>query len=136
MLWRNPPHGISIPYVRNSMLRDAYEFMRRSIKFCDNMKQKEHNVAGYDPLFKVRYPLEVTMKGLRGAWIAGQHVTINKSMIKYMGCVVTFLQYMPAKPIKCSIKGTMPCIQCYLIIFIIIIVLTLITSFQYLSFVV
>ena len=136
MLWRNPPHGISIPYVRNSMSRDAYEFMRRSIKFCDNTKRKERNVAGYDPLFKVRYPLEVMMKGMRGAWIAGQHVTIDESMIKYMGRAVTFIQYMPAKPIKHGIKGTIPCVQCYLVIFIIIIILTLITSFQYLPFVV
>ena len=100
------------------------------------MKQKERNVAGYDPLFKVRYPLEVMMKGMRSAWIAGQHVIKDESMIKYMGRAVTFIQYMPAKPIKHGIKGMILCVQCYLLIFIIIIVLTLIISFQYLSSVV
>jgi len=59
---------------------------------------------GYDPLFKVKYPLEVIMKGMWLSWNAGKHVTINESMIRYMGRAVTYVQYMPAKPIKNGIK--------------------------------
>ena len=59
---------------------------------------------GYDPLFKVHYPLHVFMKGRMSAWIAGQHVTIDGNMIKYMGHAVSFVKYMPAKPIKHGIK--------------------------------
>jgi hypothetical protein len=55
-------------------------------------------------LFKVRYPLDIIGKELRKVWTAGQHVTIDESMIKYCGRAVAFVQYMPAKPIKHGIK--------------------------------
>ena len=44
------------------------------------------------------------MKGMRSAWNAGKHVTIDESMIRYMGRAVSYVQYMPAKPIKHGIK--------------------------------
>ena len=44
--------------------------------------------------------------GMRKVWTAGQYVTVDESMIKYMGRgrAVSFVQYMPAKPIKHGIK--------------------------------
>ena len=59
---------------------------------------------GYDPLCKVSYALDEMMNGIRCAWVAGKHVTLDESMIKYMGSDVSFVQYMPAKPIKHDIK--------------------------------
>ena len=59
---------------------------------------------GYDPLYKVSYPLDVMRTGMRFTWIAGKEVTIDESMIKYMGRAVSYVQYMPAKPIKHRIK--------------------------------
>ena len=44
------------------------------------------------------------MKGTRKAWVAGKHVTIDESMIRYMGRAISYVQYMPAKPIKHGIK--------------------------------
>ena len=44
------------------------------------------------------------MDGIRGAWTVGQHITIDESMIKYMGRPVSYIQYMPAKLIKHGIK--------------------------------
>ena len=41
--------------------------------------------------------------------MAGKHVTIDESMIKYMGRAVFFVQYMPAKPIKHGIKVFVVC---------------------------
>ena len=70
------------------MTRDAYTFMRRFIHFSDNSKRKGKGISGFDPLFKVQYPLDVMMKGMRSAWTAGKHVTIDESMIRYMGWVV------------------------------------------------
>ena len=34
----------------------------------------------------------------------GKHVTIDESMIRYMGCAVSYVQYMLQKPIKHDIK--------------------------------
>ena len=44
------------------------------------------------------------MKGMHHAWVSGKHVTIDENMIKYMGRAVSFVQYMPAKPIKHGTK--------------------------------
>ena len=108
-LWRKPPHGISLPYVQNMMSRNAYEFLRRHIHFADDSKRKKKGLRGYDPLFKVRYVLVLFMKGIMLAWIAGQLVTIDESMIKYMGRGVSYVQYMPVKPIKHGIKVFVLC---------------------------
>ena len=37
---------------------------------------------------------------MRSVWNARKHVTIDESMIKYMGRAVTYFQYMPENPIK------------------------------------
>ena len=103
-MWRKPPHGLSIPYVKNEMSRDVFEFMQRKIYFYDNSKIKEKGVRGYDPLFKVIYTLEITMKVMRGVWISRKHVNIYKSMIKYIGRDIKYIQYMPAKLIKHGIQ--------------------------------
>ena len=103
-LYARSPYGVSIPLLRNVMTRDAYKFMRRYIHFCDNSKKKKKGEKGYDPLFKVSNALDEIGKGLRRAWKSGQRVTIDESMIKYMGRAVPFVQYMPAKPIKHGIK--------------------------------
>ena len=44
------------------------------------------------------------MKGICLVWVAGQHVTIDESMIRYCGRAVSYVQYMPAKPIKHKIN--------------------------------
>ena len=44
------------------------------------------------------------MINLQKAWIAGKHITVDESMIKYMGHAIAFVQYMPQKPIKHGIK--------------------------------
>jgi hypothetical protein len=40
------------------------------------------------------------MDGQRRAWIAGEKITIDESMIKYCGRAVSYVQYMLKKPIK------------------------------------
>ena len=44
------------------------------------------------------------MKAQTMQWVPGEHVTIDESMIKYMGKAVDFVQYNPLKPIKHGIK--------------------------------
>jgi hypothetical protein len=44
------------------------------------------------------------LQGINKAWIVGQRVTVDESMIRYMGRAVEYVQYMPAKPIKHGIK--------------------------------
>ena len=44
------------------------------------------------------------IKWMRGIWTSGKHVTIDDSVIKYMGKAIAYVHYMPAKPIKHIIK--------------------------------
>ena len=121
-LYATEGYGINVPIIRNVMKRDAYKFMRRYIHFCDNDDKKKPGQAGYSPLFKVNKVLDTVGKGIRSAWNAGKRVTIDESMIKYMGRAVPFVQYMPAKPIKhglkvyclcCAVSGVMLAYQVY-----------------------
>ena len=41
---------------------------------------------------------------MRRAWTPGKHVTIDESMIWYMGRAISYVQYMPAEPVKHGIK--------------------------------
>jgi hypothetical protein len=67
-IYQNAPYGVSIPFIQNAMPRDAFDFMRRYIHFVNN---------------RDRRILDTVMDGLRRAWIAGEKITIDESMIKY-----------------------------------------------------
>jgi hypothetical protein len=95
---------MSVPYVWSSITCNAFEFMRRHIHFADNAVQQSIDSPGYNPLYKVRYALDTIGDGLCKVWTAGKDVTINESMIKYMGHAIAWVQYMPAKPIMHGIK--------------------------------
>ena len=98
--WQYMPYGVYVPMVQNCMNRDIFIFVRRYIHFADNDTCKEKNDPLFDPLYKVRGIMDKIMCSMKRGWIAGQRITIDESMIKYMGRAVTFVQYMPAKPIK------------------------------------
>jgi hypothetical protein len=103
-MWQKASYGLLLPYAWHSMTHDAYEFLQCSIHFADNSLQQPEGTEEYDPLFKVRYPLNAIGKGLQKVWTPGKDITIDKSMIKYCGHTVAFIQYMPAKPTKHGIK--------------------------------
>ena len=67
-------------------------------------KRKSKGDDGYDALYKVRSAMKAMLKGINLAWTVGQRVTVDESMIRYMGRAVEYVQYMPAKPIKHGIK--------------------------------
>ena len=78
--------------------------MRRNIHFSVISKINQKGVRGYDPLFKVSCLLKIMIKGMRGVRTSVNHVTIDNIMIKYMVRSVTYVWYMPAKPINNGIK--------------------------------
>ena len=90
--------------------------MRRNIHFSENSKINQKGVHGYDPLFKVRYLLGITMKKTRGVWTARKNYTIDGIMINCMGRAVTYVQYIPEKPIKHGIKVFAICCDLYAIL--------------------
>ena len=64
------PYGISYPPIKNSMTRNAYEFMRRYFHPSNPTRlPKKRGESGYDALIKVRWIGKTipVMKGLRNA---------------------------------------------------------------------
>jgi hypothetical protein len=55
-------------------------------------------------LQKIQITIDKILKTLAAGWILGKCVCVDKSMIKYMGYFISFIQYMPAKPIQHGIK--------------------------------
>jgi hypothetical protein len=69
-----------------------------------NSKRKPPDHPEHDTLFKVSWAMDLMAEGIRATWNVGKQVTIDESMIRYMGRAVEYIQYMPAKPIKHGIK--------------------------------
>jgi len=101
-----PAYGLGYTPIQNAMNRDAFNFMRRYIHFEDNARKKGYGPKDplHEPLFKIKWVLDEMMKAQTKQWVPGEHVTIDESMIKYMGKAVDFVQYNPLKPIKHGIK--------------------------------
>ena len=92
--WARPPYGISLPSTKNSMNLEAFQFIRRYFHPSNSKRQVPKGNVGHDPLFKIRFVLVFVLAGMRAAWVADKHVTIDESMIKYKGKYVAFVQYM------------------------------------------
>lgn len=103
-IYSDSSYGMSVPFIHNTMTQDAFIFMRNYIHFSRTRNQKKSGQAGYHPLFKVNTIIKMLMERIRTVWIAGPRITIDESMIRYMGRAVAFIQYMPHKPIKHGIK--------------------------------
>ena len=58
----------------------------------------------WDPLQKIQPILDLLLKQLALAYVLGDRLSIDEAMIKYCGKFVSFVQYMPKKPIKHGIK--------------------------------
>jgi hypothetical protein len=91
------------------MTANAFEFMRSFIHFANNNEHAPRDHLDYDPLFKVHHVLNTVMDGIRTAWSAGMNITIDESLIRYSSRAVSWVQYMPAKPIKHGIKVFAAC---------------------------
>jgi len=74
-----------MPNLQDAMIKKSYTFIRRFMYFSDNSLRKTKitkGTKGYEPLFRVKYLLEVAMKGMQLSWNAGKHVTVDESMIQ------------------------------------------------------
>ena len=122
--WESPPYGTYAPWIQNTFPRDAWLAVRSYLHLVDNSTQRYHRVSPrYDPLFKVRSAMDHIVKNMQKCWIAGMKICIDESMIKYMGRAISFVQYMPLKPIKhgikvfaacCAYTGHVLCFEVYL----------------------
>ena len=91
--------SIGDPVAAATMTSKAYDQILRAIHFCDNEAARTNLASGAkDPLFKVRFIVDLVGTRLRMFWTLGQNLCVDESMIRCKSGWVTFVQYMPAKP--------------------------------------
>jgi hypothetical protein len=92
------------PMVQNACTHNAFLQIRRYIHFVDNARLLPKSDPRWHHLQKIQIAIDTILKTLAAGWILGKRICVDESMIKYMGRFVSFIQYMPAKPIKHGIK--------------------------------
>jgi hypothetical protein len=58
-----------------------------------NSKRKPPDHPEHDTLFKVSWAMDLMAEGIRATWNVGKQVTIDESMIRYMGRAVEYRLY-------------------------------------------
>jgi hypothetical protein len=96
--------GTDVPWIRNAMTRDAFVNIRRHLHFVDNDALPEKGDHRWSPLQKVMPVITHFGAVFRRGWRLGKNLVVDESMIKYSGRAISWVQYMPAKPIKHGIK--------------------------------
>ena len=96
------------PFLRNDGItavftRDRYKKMSQYFHLNDNTKQKKKGEDGYDILYKIRPILDMCTTTFQTVVKPAKELSVDEGMIKYKGRV-SFLQYMPKKPVKRGIK--------------------------------
>ncbi len=91
-MWQRSPNGIIMPYVLNTMRRDAFKFLWRYIHFANNYQRPKQSDNNYDQLFKATYVLKEVGSGICWVGQAEKDVSLDESMIKYCGRAVEFIR--------------------------------------------
>jgi hypothetical protein len=92
------------PMVQNTCTYNAFLQIRRYIHFVDNVCLLRKENPKWHGLQKIQKVIDIIQKMLGADWILGERIYVDKSIIKYMGRFVSFVQDMPTKPIKHGIK--------------------------------
>jgi hypothetical protein len=97
-------YGTNIAFVQNAIGCNTFQHIRQFIHFTDNNILPKKGALGWNPLQKVAPVIDLITAALAAAWILGKRICVNKSMIKYTGRAILFIQYMQVMPIKHGIK--------------------------------
>ena len=97
-------HSTGVAWIRNSITSQAFNQVRRYIHFSDNANMHPKTDSRWHPLQKIKHFMDHVQGNLQKAWTLGKKICVDESMIKYMGRAISWVQYMPAKPIKHGIK--------------------------------
>jgi hypothetical protein len=94
-----------IAWIRNAMTRDAFLQIRQFIHFVDTstLPTNQSNKK-WHPLQKISPFLNTVGEKLRKGWTLGKKCCVDESMIKYKGKAISWVQYMPKKPIRHGLK--------------------------------
>ena len=93
--------------IKRTMPISRYEKLTQYLHVSDRASEPRHEGA-YDKLYKIRPILTMTKETLKECYNPGKNQTVDEAMIAYKGRL-SYIQYLPAKPIKCGVKLWMRC---------------------------
>ena len=100
--WSSNPI-ISHPWFRAVFSRDRFFQILRYIHVADNSKALSRTDPNYDKLWKVRYMLNSLSQRCLELYDPHPQLSVDESMIGTK-CRLSFIQYLPKKPVKWGIK--------------------------------
>ena len=94
---------LSHPWFRAIMSRRRFEEILRYFHVVDNTTEPDRSIPGYDKLWKIRPLITLLSENCLKYYNTHPQVSIDESMIGTK-CRLSFLQYLPKKPVKWGIK--------------------------------
>lgn len=100
--WSTDPI-LSHAWFRAVISRNRFREILRYVHVTDNSKALDRSSPNYDKLWKVRPLLDVLSKRCIELYSPHPQISVDESMIGTK-CRLSFIQYMPKKPVKWGIK--------------------------------
>ena len=94
--------------IKKTFTVHRYKKLMQYLHVSDHTAERPRNDPNYDKLAKIRPMLEMVKQTFKDHYMPGKHQTIDEGMIAYKGRL-SYMQYMPAKPIKRGIKVWLRC---------------------------
>ena len=93
-MWSGPG-GCDVPFVRNAMPPGVFQNHRGFIAWNDyGSPPASKDVEGWGPLQRMRPLIKHADELLPALWTLGPHMSLDESMIKYIGRAIKFIVYI------------------------------------------
>ena len=104
---------IKNPFMGNEGIKRTFTILRykklmQYLHVLDRATELPRNDPNYDRLAKIWPIIQMAEKTFKDRYLPGQNQTIDEAMVAFKGRL-SYMQYMPAKPIKCGIKVWLRC---------------------------
>ena len=93
--------------IKQTMPIGRYENLTQYLHVSDRANEPRHK-GDYDKLYKIRPVITMTQETFKEYYKPGKNQTVDKAMITFKGHL-SYIQYLPPKPIKCGVKLWMRC---------------------------
>ena len=96
------------PFMGNEGIKQTFTILRykklmQYLNVSDRATELPRNDPNYDQLAKIRPIIQMAEQTFKDHYLPGQNQTIDEGMVAFKGRL-SYMQYMPAKPIKHGIK--------------------------------
>ena len=101
MRWKSKWNKSSTPQI---LKRDRFSLILKFLHLNDNTEYIAKGQPGHDPLFKLRPFVDSLLHNFQRAYTLGREVSVDQQIISFK-VRLSFLQYMPKKPVKWGMKA-------------------------------